>query len=76
MIKNFRIFKIKYMIILFGMKKNIWSRFFFFNNLKYLDWHSYDHKNQKESVINSLAFRAVRICDEEKLPSELNNIKE
>ena len=43
---------------------------------KYLDWNSYHHKNHKKSVINSLAYRAVRICDDETLPSELNNIKE
>jgi hypothetical protein len=42
---------------------------------KYLNFQSYHHLSQKISVIDSLVYRAIRICDDEFLQEELNHIK-
>jgi predicted GIY-YIG superfamily endonuclease len=41
---------------------------------EYLKFHSYHHKSQKISVIDSLFNRALRICDKESLQDELDHV--
>jgi hypothetical protein len=41
---------------------------------KYLNFQSYHHLSQKVSVIDSLVYRAIRICDDEFLQEELNHM--
>jgi hypothetical protein len=41
---------------------------------RYLHYSSYHHKSQKISVIDSLAYRAYRICDSESIKTELEYI--
>jgi len=45
------------------------------NTGKYLDYNSYNSKNQKISVINSLVTRAFKICSPSQLEHELDIIK-
>ena len=45
------------------------------NTGKYLDYNSYNSKNQKISVINSLVTRAFKICSTAYLEDELDTIK-
>lgn len=45
------------------------------NTGKYLDYKSYNSKNQKISVINSLVTRAFKICSPEYLEEELEIIR-
>ena len=45
------------------------------NTGKYLDYKSYNSKNQKISVINSLVTRAFKICSNEYLEDELETIR-
>jgi hypothetical protein len=42
---------------------------------KYLNYNSHHHASQKISVIDSLAYRALRICDEKYVLDELNHIR-
>ena len=41
----------------------------------YLDWTSLHHLGQKIAVIDSLTTRAISICDEDSLNTELNDIE-
>lgn len=45
------------------------------NTGKYLDFTSYNSKSQKISVINSLVSRAIKICSNSHLETELEKIK-
>jgi len=42
---------------------------------RYLNYKSYHHISQKMSVVDALAYRAIKICDEEFLEEELNHIR-
>jgi hypothetical protein len=45
------------------------------NTGRYLNFQSYHHRSHKLSVIDSLMYRAITVCDDESLPNEINTIK-